>query len=137
MKCPGRTLCEDKHTYSLIRSNKKEDEWTTAAISSSIIKNMRCVIPAQTGLSNRKLVSREKHQLQVGGIHSYLETYRTHLYPESIQMDAPNGPQLQLHSRITWGDFFHKPKPGVSLSEILIFWFNKSQDNSGSGMNTL
>lgn len=70
-------------------------------------KNMNPVLPAQTGLSKRKLASKEKCQLQVYGIHSYLEIYRTCLYLEIKKEYIPK----VLNSRCTLespGDFFHK-----------------------------
>lgn len=78
MKYPGE---KHKSTYLCVISGRGEYEGNVAARnSSSNFKKWAVIIPEQTGLSNRKLASKVKHQLQVDEIHSYLKIYRTHFY---------------------------------------------------------
>ena len=121
---PWKKICEDKSTYSRILSGKGEYEWTTAARNSSNnFKNMNRIIPGQTGLSNRKLASKVKCQLQVDGIHSYLEIYGTHLYLQSIKHGCSPmifNPGCTLESRRE--PFFspQTPMPRFNLPVILV-----------------
>lgn len=79
-------MCEGKSIYLLVHLGKGECEYTPAARKLfKNFKNMNYIIPGQTDLSNRKLASKVKCQLQVDGIHSYLKIHRTHLYLESIK----------------------------------------------------
>lgn len=84
-------------------------------------KNMNCVIPAQIGLSNRKLASKVTCQLQVYGIRFYLEMYKTYLYLDSIKNGCtPIVPNSSCTLESPGRYFSQTLMPRVSLPEILI-----------------
>lgn len=73
---------------------------------------MNCIVPAQTGLSNKKSASKVRCQLQVCGIHSYLEIYTTDLYLENIKNGCNPmilNPGCTLPSPRAFQPFFFSP----------------------------
>lgn len=128
MKYPGE---KHKSTYLRVTSGRGEYEGNVAARnSSSNFKKWAVIIPEQTGLSNRKLASKVKHQLQVDEIHSYLKIYRTHFY--ILESVKPNYLQPRLHIEITW-----EPSPIPRQKSVFQWlWSNRSQDENGAGINT-